>query len=251
MPEIRPIDLTIDSREVAEMVDKDHKHLLRDIDNYVQIMESPTLGNGLTSQVSDFFIPSTYESASRQYRCYLVTQKGCEMVANKLTGEKGVLFTAAYVNKFHEMKIALVVEQFNLPRTYSTALRKLADVTDEKEELQRQNALMAPKAAAHDLFMSGRNAQPMNQVAKTLGTGRTKLFAFLRNHGILMSNNLPYQKYLDSGYFTVVEKPIDMGGETINKSQTLVTAKGVDYIGKLLASRGNVLPMRQQQCSTI
>jgi phage regulator Rha-like protein len=234
--------LTIDSREVAEMVEKDHKHLLRDIDNYVQIMESPTLGNGLTVHVTDFFVAGFYVSNDRQYRRYLVTRKGCEMVANKMTGTKGVLFTAAYVNKFHEMEVALVVEKFNLPRTYSAALRELADVTDEKEELQRQNQIMAPKAAAHDQFMSGKNSQPMNVVAKSLDTGRTRLFAFLRDHGILMSNNTPYQKFIDSGYFEVVEKPIKMGDDTINKPQTLVTPKGMGYIGKLL-KRSNTLTL--------
>lgn len=53
-----------------------------------------------------FFIESSYKSddGSRTYPCYLLTKQGCEMVANKLTGEKGVLFTAAYVQKFNAME---------------------------------------------------------------------------------------------------------------------------------------------------
>lgn len=95
----------IDSREVAEMVEKNHKDLLRDIRGYIKIMEKFTERNFAPS---DFFIPSTYQdSTGRELPCYLITKKGCDMIANKLTGEKGVLFTAAYVTAFEDMKRAL------------------------------------------------------------------------------------------------------------------------------------------------
>ncbi|MGG4497085.1 Rha family transcriptional regulator [Brevibacillus reuszeri] len=94
--------LLVDSREVGEMVEKRHDHLLRDIDGYVAILSKSTAPN---FGVSDFFIESTYQDTTeRKLKCYLLTRKGCEMVANKLTGEKGVLFTAAYVTKFEEME---------------------------------------------------------------------------------------------------------------------------------------------------
>ena len=92
----------IDSREVAEMVGKQHKHLLRNIAGYIEIMEKsgePKFGP------SDFFIPSTYVSAqNKEQPCYPITKKGCDMIANKLTGEKGVLFTVAYVTAFEDMQ---------------------------------------------------------------------------------------------------------------------------------------------------
>lgn len=92
----------VDSREVAVMIDKRHDHLLRDIVGYCQILEKstdPKIG------VSDFFEESTYrDSTGRILRKYDLTRKGCEMVANKMTGERGVLFTAAYVTKFEEME---------------------------------------------------------------------------------------------------------------------------------------------------
>lgn len=90
--------LLVDSREVAEMIGKTHAHLLRDIDGYIQILGKSNFG------LSDFFIESGYESGNRQYKCFLLTRKGCDMVANKLTGEKGVLFTATYVTRFEEME---------------------------------------------------------------------------------------------------------------------------------------------------
>ena len=92
----------IDSREVAELIGKRHDHLLRDIAKYgiaIEKIIAPNFG------VNDFFLESSYiDSIGRTLPCYLLSKMGCEMVANKLTGEKGVLFTAAYVAKFNEME---------------------------------------------------------------------------------------------------------------------------------------------------
>lgn len=90
----------IDSRDVAEYIDKRHDHLLRDIKKYIDVISTnPNLG------ALDFFVPSTYQDNKGQVRPhYLLTKKGCEMVANKMTGEKGVLFTAEYVTRFNEME---------------------------------------------------------------------------------------------------------------------------------------------------
>ncbi len=93
----------VDSREVADMIDKQHKDLLESIRGYEQFLLSGDFRS------VDFFIPHTYQdSTGRTLPCYLLTRKGCDMVANKMTGEKGVLFTAAYVTKFEEMEKSLV-----------------------------------------------------------------------------------------------------------------------------------------------
>lgn len=105
--------------------------------------------------------------------------------------------------------------------------------TELKKERERRLAL-EPKAEAYDTFMDASNLQPMNDVAKCLGIGRNKLFAFLREKKIIRSNNTPYQEYIDRGYFEVKEKPIKMGDASFNYAQTFVTAKGVDYISKLI-----------------
>lgn len=89
----------VDSRDVARMVEREHNALLKTIRSYCDY-----LGEGEIAQ-SDFFIPSTYTSAqNKEQPCYLLTKKGCDMVANKMTGEKGVLFTAAYVTAFEKMR---------------------------------------------------------------------------------------------------------------------------------------------------
>lgn len=90
----------IDSREVAEMIGKKHDNLLRDIRGYIKVIEE---SSKLRSQ--DFFIESTYKNSQNKTQpCYLLTKQGCEMVANKMTGEKGILFTAEYVQAFNKME---------------------------------------------------------------------------------------------------------------------------------------------------
>ena len=92
----------IDSREVADAIGKRHDHLLRDIGNYIDILEKVTDPN---FGVSDFFVESIYKDRTgRSLLCYLISKMGCELVANKLIGEKGILFTVAYVSKFNEME---------------------------------------------------------------------------------------------------------------------------------------------------
>lgn len=96
---------TVDSRIVAEWVDKRHADLLRDIENYSETIAASENAN-LRSR--DFFIPATYNvpGQNREYPCFLLTRKGCDMVANKMTGPRGIVFTAAYVTKFEEMEKA-------------------------------------------------------------------------------------------------------------------------------------------------
>lgn len=90
---------TVDSRQVAEAVEKPHNDLMKDIRRY-----SGFLNEGNISHV-DFFIASTYTDNKGETRpCYLITRKGCEMIANKMTGQKGVTFTALYINAFHSME---------------------------------------------------------------------------------------------------------------------------------------------------
>lgn len=92
-------DLTLDSREVAEMVEKNHSHLLRDIETYKQYLGESKIG------FTDFFTPSTYTSnQNKVLPNYQITKKGCEFIAHKLTGQKGTIFTATYINRFHEME---------------------------------------------------------------------------------------------------------------------------------------------------
>lgn len=85
--------------------------------------------------VSDYFIKSFYKS---EQNCYLVTKLGCDFLANKFTGEKGVLFTAKYVKRFDEMEQELK-NPYKLPSTYKEALVQLLEKVEENEKLVEEN----------------------------------------------------------------------------------------------------------------
>lgn len=104
------------------------------------------------------------------------------------------------------------------------------DLTQKVAELYEQNEAMLPKAETYDRFMQAENAQPMADVAKMLGYGRNKFFNRLRAAGILKSDNTPYQQYMH--YFELIDKPIQMGGKTVNKPVTLVKPEGIEYLSK-------------------
>lgn len=228
--------LTTNSREVAEMIGKRHDHLMRDIRSYANIIQdSPELG------CHNFFIESTYiNSQNKEQPCYLLTRKGCDMVANKMTGKKGVLFTAAYVSKFEEMEKQLMeIPQFKLPQTYKEALIALVAAEEEKELLLIENKEMKPKAEVYDMAMTSTDLLNMNQVAKIInapGIGRNKLFKILRDKKILMDGNLPYQKLIDRGLFEVVETVVPTKGMAKSHvfSTTYVTQRGLEFIINVL-----------------
>lgn len=92
-------NLTLDSREVAQMIEKNHAHLLREIETYKGYLIESKIG------LNEFWQESTYkDSIGRTLKNYQITRKGCEFIAHKLTGKKGTVFTATYINKFHEME---------------------------------------------------------------------------------------------------------------------------------------------------
>lgn len=113
--------------------------------------------------------------------------------------------------------------------------------TEKVMALEAKVQEQAPKAQFHDAVSEAINCQSVQEIAKVLGTGPNRLFRFLRDEGLLMTNNLPYQQYLDAGHFRVVEKQYNDGrGESHTYTRTLVTGKGLAYIQKRINSQSDV-----------
>ena len=100
----------IDSREVARMMGKPHKEILSYIEgkkvkgNNKITGILPTL-QGEQLLPTKYFIESSYVADNGvKGRCYLCTRMGCDLLATRQTGEKGILFCAKYVERFNEME---------------------------------------------------------------------------------------------------------------------------------------------------
>lgn len=129
---------TISSVEVAEMMEVPHKDILKKLEGskdrkgYIGILTERQMSP------SDFFSLSSYKDASgKENKCYKVTKLGCDFLANKSTGEKGVIFTARYVKRFDEMECQQK-PSVKIPQTYLEALKDLVAVEEERERLQQQ-----------------------------------------------------------------------------------------------------------------
>ena len=141
---MKAIEKTITSLEVAEMVEKDHSKLLRDIKKYTEYLNEAKIG------LVDFFMEDVYTDKKGEERpCYLVTKKGCEFIANKLTGVKGAIFTAKYINRFHEMEEVVskpmsAMEQIKLLAQGNVELeQKIDSVNKDLQDFKQDMPLLA------------------------------------------------------------------------------------------------------------
>lgn len=117
----------LNSREVAEMVGKNHADLLRDIRRYKDYLTESNFA------FSEYFVEDCYQDATgRTLICYKVSKKGCEFIAHKLTGQKGAEFTAKYIERFHEMQEKLQNPLSELEILVKSAQRLL----DQERELK-------------------------------------------------------------------------------------------------------------------
>ena len=132
---------TITTIEIAEMLGMKHYKVLEKLEG---TKDGKTKGiidilNAHDFVVDDYFIKSSYIDAKGETRpCYLVTKLRCDFLANKFTGEKGILFTAKYVKRFDEME-QTIKNPYNLPTTYKEALVQLLEKVEENEKLLEDN----------------------------------------------------------------------------------------------------------------
>lgn len=228
---MKQLEQKLDSREVAEMTGKQHKNLLADIRGYVD-----ELGK-LKIQPTDFFQESTYRTTqNKEMPCYLVTKKGCEFIAHKLTGIKGTEFTAKYINRFHQME---EVVQNHVPQGQELIALAVLEANRLLEEQRVQIEEMKPKALFADAVSASKTSILIGELAKILkqngvNIGQNRLFAWMRNNGYLIKSgeryNQPTQYSMERGLFELKERVVtNPDGSVRTTVTTKVTGKGQQY----------------------
>ena len=167
-------------------------------------------------------------------------------VITYVLNKKQAIAVGAKLNNSLLMKVIDRLEElekenntFVIPSTFSEALLL---ASKQAEQIEKQNALLLeqkPKVEFFEAVTSSKSAIDMGQVAKVLDKdiGRNKLFEILRNKKILQKDNIPFQTYIDRGYFRVIEvKYTKPDGSTNISLKTLVYQKGVSFINKVLES---------------
>ena len=134
---------TIDSRQISVMLGKGHYDLLKDIKKDIKYFTDGEI------PLSDFFLKSQYlDSTGRTLPCYQITKKGCEFLAHKLTGQKGAIFTAKYINAFEQLQnsshltqdnqiIQMLVQSQNNMLTMIQTLNSKIDNIQSVEKMQK------------------------------------------------------------------------------------------------------------------
>lgn len=143
-------------------------------------------------------------------------------------------------------------ETLKIPKTYMTSIVKLLKSEEINKTLETENLLLKieleelrQKALIYDRSFSTENFQDMKQISSVLGVGRNTLFNILRENNVLIEggedHNLPYQKFIDSGYFVVRRFIVNRTAGKEIKNQTLVTPKGISFINRLISRNKSLI----------
>lgn len=237
---------TMSSREIAEITEKQHPHVCRDIRKMlVQIYGGEEAGYAPEKILKNQRNP--YLDAAISVTEYGINSNGSPLFEYLLDKTHTYTLVAGYradlrfkiIQRWQELEVQAANGAFLVPKTFSEALRLAADQAQQIEEQQHLLATQQskieqdkPKVEFYDDVADAATCHSMREAAQLLGTGQNRLFAQLRDEGVLSKNNLPMQAHVDAGHFRLVERVHrnPKTGEAMLYSKTLVTGKGVQYL---------------------
>jgi phage antirepressor YoqD-like protein len=125
---------------------------------------------------------------------------------------------------------------FQIPQNYAEALQVAADQAKRADEAEAALAIAAPKAETYDRYLGADGCHTMGTAAKILGTGRTRLFQWLRAQKIVPpKRTIPYQQYIEAGYFVIRAQTQERTDGTVSTfDAAAVTPKGLDWLQRKL-----------------
>ncbi|MHA7967740.1 Rha family transcriptional regulator [Paenibacillus sp. CAU 1782] len=248
-----------DSLTVAEVFGKEHRNVMADIENQIsKLIEAGEKEWGaLNFQHTQYQHPQN----KQWYPKVDMTEDAFAIVAMSYVTAEAMKMKVRFLEEFKRMREELNKPKFQLPQTFSESLFMLAEKVAENERIAADNERLAIEkaeqekklkdqeapVAIYNLAISAHNTMSMQEVAKSLNTGRTRLYNILREEKIIMpGSTMPYQRFLDSGYFKVVERPRTSGDTITNDPATRVTAKGFDYIARMMQKRNDRSQLDQE-----
>lgn len=220
-----------DSRNIADVFNKQHKNVLRDIES---------LKRDVLNFEQMFFEGTMPDSYGREQKVYFMNRDGFTLLAMGFTGHDATQWKLKYINAFNELEKA-----WNTPEQIFARALKLADRTIESLKNQNialisDNERMRPKEIFADAVATSDTCILIGDLAKLLkqngiNTGAKRMFDWMRNNGYLVKRkgtdyNMPTQKSMEMGLFEVKESITynPDGSSRINRT-TKVTGKGQQY----------------------
>ncbi|MCC0641795.1 phage antirepressor KilAC domain-containing protein [Clostridioides sp. ES-S-0049-03] len=244
---------TITTLEIADMLEINHWEVLRKLEGTEKVKGIIDVLGSNNFVVTDYFIKTKYLSVqNKEMPCYNVTKLGCDFLANKFTGEKGIVFTARYVKRFNEMEQELKEQQPKLPATYKEALQQLLIEVEEKEYLQLQSKMkdqvineLKPKADYTDTILKSDSLVTITQIAKDYGMSGTEMNKLLHKLKVQYKQSEQWLLYKEhQGKRYTHSETIEItrtNGNISTKMITKWTQKGRLFLHDLLRAN-NILP---------
>lgn len=229
------------SRNVAEHFEKEHKTVLRAIEN-------------LAAQncATRFFFKTTYENRGKQYPMYLMNRDGFSLLVMGFTGKKAIEWKLKYIEAFNKMEeeiksTALVLPDFTNP---AEAARAWADQYEKTQKLLAENKVLKPKADYTDRILASNKTVTTTAIAKDYGMSAKGFNKMLHDMHVIYKASgqwFLYAKYQDKGY--THSKTFDFrgsNGEDNCKMHTEWTQKGRLFLYNFLKER-DVLPLIERE----
>lgn len=222
----------VSSRDVAENFEKEHKDVIRAVENI----------KAQNCALTSMFFKTTYTAGTgKAYPMYLMNRDGFSLLAMGFTGSKAMEWKLKYIQAFNAMERKLTTpesDEMILSRAVLIANKKVEQLQSTNIQLVQENAKLKPASDyAHAVLMSDEKLT-VKQIAQNYGMTSQKLNSILEEMGIQYKVNkqwILYRKYQGKGY--VVGVPFDIGnGKT--KERTYWTRKGQAFLYKKLKEAG-------------
>ena len=225
---ITSTEMTMGTREIAELLGKQHSNIKISAQ---RLAVSGVIGTLATQEFSHN--GNVYEEYRLNKRDSLI-----------LVAQNCPEFTAQIVDRWQELESQ---QGPQIPQTYAAALLEAGRLALEVEQKNHLLAVQAPKVAFADRVAGDDKGVNIGNYARAVGLGQNVLFRALRDHRILMSggnrHNLPFQDYIERGYFTVKEGTRTHNDETVPTFTPMVTGKGQQWLTRRLIDLGYLKPI--------
>ena len=173
--------VVVSSRQIAEHFEKEHKTVLRNINEILVAQNCAT----------NFFHETTHEYRGQSFPEYLMTRDGFTLLVMSFTGKKALAWKLRYIEAFNAME-AKLRSQSNHPYAALPdftnpviAARAWADEVEAKENALKKLQEAQPKADYYDKCMASTNLYTTTEVAQEIGWKAANLYNFLHEHGVI------------------------------------------------------------------
>ena len=213
---------TMTSREFAEFTGRRHDSILRTIARNAHAYNDIYTEHQLV--VSEY-----KDGTGRALNEYVLNKSQTLFIASRIDAK-----VHARVQKRWEELETKEQNKFSIPQTLSEALLLASKQAERIEQLEVKEKVV-------DRLLSSNTSISITEFAKCYcddlhNIGGKRLFSLLRDRKHLINSpgnpkhNTPYQKYINSGYYTVIQKAYKRGDKDSYSLQTLITPKGQEWL---------------------